>query len=385
MLEKIRYLTAGESHGKAPMGILDGLPSGVKISEEYIRKQLARRQLGHGRSNRMKMESDYAEIYAGVRQGESTGAPIGLIIKNIDHKNWKDCMSISKNSYKKKVTLPRPGHADLAGVMKFGFDDIRDVIERSSARETAMRVAISSVCRKVLDDFGIQVCSRVIQIHESRDASRLDISKSLEFLNDKIDSSPVRCFDKEAEKNMISTINEAKKSGDSVGGTFEVYCSGLPFGLGSYTQWDRKLQSKISETMLSINAIKGIEFGMGFESANTFGSLVHDEMSINNDKINRLTNNAGGIEGGMSNSEILRIGLSMKPIPTLMKPLDSVDINSQQIEKAHRERTDSCAVPAASVIAENLLCVVILDSLLSKFGGDSISQMKKHLQASGRF
>jgi len=385
MLERLRYLTAGESHGKGLLGIIDGIPASLFISEKYIKSQLSRRQKGHGRSNRMKIESDHAQLYCGVRQGYTTGGPIGIIIENKDHKNWVECMSIEPNKYNKKVTLPRPGHADLAGIMKFGFDDIRDVIERSSARETAMRVAISSICRKLLEDLEIELCSRVVKIHNIEDQSSFDFSKSLTKTNLLIDKSDVRCLDKEAEGRMIEAINNAKTSGDSVGGIIELYCTGLPFGLGSYTQWDKKFQSKISETLLSINAFKGIEFGMGFDVANNLGSKVHDEMKIEKNKIKRKSNNAGGIEGGMSNTEPLTIRLSMKPIPTLTKPLDSVDINSNEIKKAHRERTDSCAVPAASIIAENLLAIVIADSILSKFGGDSMHQLKSHLKESGKY
>ena len=385
MLEKLRYLTAGESHGKGLLGIIDGIPAHLEISEEYIRYQLSRRQRGHGRSNRMKIESDFAELYCGVRQGRTNGGPIGLIINNKDYKNWSECMSVEKNDYSKKVTLPRPGHADLAGTMKFGFDDIRDVIERSSARETAMRVAISSICRKMLEDLAIQFCSRVIRIHNVVDNSKVDFSKSLSKTNLLIDKSDVRCLDKKVEQKMIDTIDKAKKNGDSVGGIIEIYCTGLPFGLGSYTQWDKKLQSKISESLLSINAFKGIEFGMGFDAASNLGSDVHDEIIIDNKKLGRRTNNAGGIEGGMSNTQPLAIRLSMKPIPTLTKPLDSVDIQTNSASKAHRERTDSCAVPAASIIAENLLCVVIADAVLSKFGGDSMDQLKSHIEQSGKF
>ena len=385
MLEKLRYLTAGESHGKGLLGIIDGIPAHLEISEEYIRYQLSRRQRGHGRSNRMKIESDFAELYCGVRQGRTNGGPIGLIINNKDYKNWSECMSVEKNDYSKKVTLPRPGHADLAGTMKFGFDDIRDVIERSSARETAMRVAISSICRKMLEDLAIQFCSRVIRIHNVVDNSKVDFSKSLSKTNLLIDKSDVRCLDKKVEQAMINTIDKAKRDGDSVGGIIEIYCTGLPFGLGSYTQWDKKLQSKISESLLSINAFKGIEFGMGFDAASKLGSDVHDEIIIDNKKLGRRTNNAGGIEGGMSNTQPLAIRLSMKPIPTLTKPLDSVDIQTNSASKAHRERTDSCAVPAASIIAENLLCVVIADAVLSKFGGDSIDQLKSHIEQSGKF
>ena len=385
MLEKLKYLTAGESHGLGLLGIIDGIPSNLEINEEYIKAQLQRRQKGHGRSNRMKIESDHAKLYCGVRQGVSIGAPIGLIIENKDSKNWSQSMSVEKNDYNKKVTLPRPGHADLAGIMKFGFNDIRNVIERSSARETAMRVAIASVCRKLLDELNVKLCSRVIQIHDVKDNSRLDNNLSYDEVNRIADLSDVRCTDGDTSIKMIKVIDKAKKNGDSVGGIIETQCSGLPYGLGSYTQWDKKLQSKISETILSINAFKGIEFGMGFDISKEFGSKVHDEIFYDEKQFKRKTNNAGGIEGGMSNAQPLSIRISMKPIPTLTKPLDSVDIKTLKSEKAHKERTDSCAVPAASIIAENLLCIVIADSILVKFGGDSIEQLKSHMKASAKY
>ena len=385
MLEKIRYLTAGESHGKGLLGIIDGLPSNLSISEDYIFKQLQRRQGGHGRGGRMKIESDYAELYCGGREGITIGAPIGIILKNKDHENWSECMSVKKNEYNKKITLPRPGHADLAGAMKFGFDDIRNVLERSSARETAMRVAVASICRKMLEELNIIVASRVVQIHTAIDKSSVDLQEDISNINKIADKSSVRCVNQKAEQKMIQAIDEAKKNGDSVGGVIEIYCTGLPFGIGSYTQWDRKLQSRISETLLSINAFKGIEFGMGFNIAEEFGSNVHDEIISVNRKFKRKSNNAGGIEGGMSNTEPIAVRLSMKPIPTLTKPLDSVDIETNVSHKAHKERTDSCAVPAASIIAENLLCIVIADGILSKFGGDSMEQLKAHLKATSKY
>tara|TARA_Y100001970_G_scaffold290809_1_gene425833 strand:- start:3572 stop:4285 length:714 start_codon:yes stop_codon:yes gene_type:complete len=237
----------------------------------------------------------------------------------------------------------------------------------------------------MLEDLNIEFCSRVVQIHNIVDNTQINFSKSLSKINNLIDQSDVRCLDEKSESAMINAIDSAKKNGDSVGGVIEIYCTGLPFGLGSYTQWDRKLQSKISESLLSINAFKGIEFGMGFNAAENLGSDVHDEIAIDNKKLTRKTNNAGGIEGGMSNAQPLIIRVSMKPIPTLTKPLDSVDIQSNTPNKAHRERTDSCAVPAASIIAENLLCVVIADTLLSKFGGDSMDQLKNHIKQSGKF
>lgn len=385
MLEKLRYLTAGESHGKGLLGIIDGIPAKLEISEDYILIQLERRQKGHGRSNRMNIESDYPQLYCGIRHGQSLGGPIGIIIENLDYKNWTKEMSITNNDFSKKITLPRPGHADLAGVKKFGFDDIRNVMERSSARETAMRVALASVCRKLLEDLDIYLCSRVIQVLNIKDESDFNLDIGYEETNQSIDESEVRCQNKNISEKMVCAINQAKKDGDSVGGVIEIICVGLPFGLGSYTQWDRKLQSKISESLMSINAFKGIEFGLGFLGSGRLGSKVHDEIEINKSKINRKSNNAGGIEGGMSNTQPINIKVSMKPIPTLTKPLGSVDIQTLENKKAHKERTDSCAVPAASIIAENLLCIVIADSILSKFGGDSMDQLKKHIKETAEY
>ena len=385
MLEKIKYLTAGESHGLGLLGILDGIPSGLPLDEDYIKTQLKRRQMGFGRSSRMKIESDFAQLYCGVRHGYTLGAPIGLIIENKDSKNWKDAMSVAKSTYDRKITLPRPGHADLAGIMKFGFDDIRNVIERSSARETAMRVAIGAICRKLLDELQIDICSRVVQIFDVIDKSAMPNGLTYTEINELADQSDVRCINKNIEKEMIDAIKDAKKMGDSVGGVIEVHCHGLPYGLGSYTQWNKKMQSKISETILSINAFKGIEFGAGFSASRKYGSQIHDEINYNNNKFTRKSNNAGGIEGGMTNAQPLSMKISMKPIPTLIKPLDSVDIKTKKSMKAHKERTDSCAVPAASIIAENLLCTVIADSILSKFGGDSLEQLKSHMDSSAEF
>ncbi len=385
MLEKLRYLTAGESHGRGLLGIIDGIPAKLRISEDYIYTQLQRRQKGHGRGARMKIESDIPQIYSGVRHGQSLGGPIGIIIENKDYENWENIMSVEATDYSKKITLPRPGHADLAGVKKFGFDDIRNVIERSSARETAMRVALSSICRKFLEDLDIHLCSRVIQILDIQDNSEFNLDLGYARTNSLIDKSKVRCQDSMTSDKMIDAINLARKQGDSVGGVIEIMCNGLPFGLGSYTQWDRKLQSKISESLMSINAFKGIEFGVGFLGSSIVGSKVHDEIHLKHKSISRKTNNAGGIEGGMSNSQPVNIKLSMKPIPTLTKPLDSVDISDLSSKKAHKERTDSCAVPAASIIAENLLCIVIADSILSKFGGDSIEHTKKHMKETAEY
>ncbi len=384
MLARLKFLTAGESHGQGLLGILDGMPAGLEISEDYIGVHLARRQRGYGRGGRMKIEKDRAEIWCGVRHGESLGSPIGLIVQNKDWENWTKKMSVTPVKDEiRKVRLPRPGHADLAGIQKYGFDDIRNVLERSSARETTMRVALGSVCRKLLEDVGIEVGGQVIQIHNVKDNSRSELSPNQ--LSELADSSPVRCLDKNAEKNMIKTISEAKAAGDSVGGIFRVVATGLPYGLGSHTQWDRKLQARISAVMMSINAFKGIEIGSGFSGAEKFGSEVHDEIGHDGKKFTRYSNNAGGIEGGMSNAQSIILQMSMKPIPTLIKPLKSVDIQSKEKKDAHKERTDSCAVPAASIIAESMLCFVLADALMEKFGGDSMAQLKAHMQATAKY
>ena len=386
MLTRIKYLTAGESHGKGLLGILDNIPAGLEISEDYIAKQLFRRQQGHGRGGRMKIEKDRAEIYTGVRHGATLGSPIGLILPNKDWVNWTKKMSVEPVDEEiKKVTLPRPGHADLAGVQKFDFDDIRNVLERSSARETAMRVALASICRKLLREVGIEVGSRVTQIYNVKDETPMPEGISPEALNELADKSVVRCLDKNAETEMIAAIDKAKAEGDSVGGIFEIIATGLPYGLGSHTQWDKKLHARIAESIMSVNAFKGIEIGMGFEEAERLGSEVHDEIGWDGEKYIRHSNNAGGIEGGMSNAQPIVLRMAMKPIPTLIKPLRSVDIHSKEAKDAHKERTDSCAVPAASIIAESMLCFVLADALLEKFGGDSMDQLRAHMRATAKY
>ena len=384
MLKRLQFLTSGESHGKGLLGILDGLPAGIEISEEYIDHQLKRRQMGHGRGGRMKIEKDHAQLWGGVRHGLTLGSPVGILIDNLDWKNWTKKMSVEPIQEKvKPVTLPRPGHADLAGVHKYGFGDIRNILERSSARETTMRVALGSVCRKLLEDVGIYIGSRVVQIHNVKDESNYKLTP--DEMNERADISPVRCLDGNAEKEMINVIDDAKKAGDSVGGVFEVIATGVPYGLGSYTQWNNKLQARISTMMMSINAFKGIEIGSGFKSASQFGSNVHDEIGYENGKFTRHTNNAGGIEGGMSNAQPIVLWMSMKPISTLIKPLRSIDIVTHEEKNAHKERTDSCAVPAASVVSESMLCITLADALLEKFGGDSIEQLKSHMNNSAKY
>jgi chorismate synthase len=386
MLTRLKFLTAGESHGQGLLGILDGMPAGLEISEDYIGGHLARRQMGYGRGGRMKIEKDFGEIWCGVRHGKTLGAPVGILVRNKDWENWTKKMSVSPlKDPIRKVTLPRPGHADLAGIQKYGFDDIRNVLERSSARETTMRVALGSICRKLLEDVGIEVGSRVVQIHDVKDESPVPDDLTPNQLSKTSDESSVRCLDKNSEAAMIQTIDNAKKSGDSVGGIFEVIATGLPYGLGSYTQWDRKLHARISALMMSVNAFKGIEIGGGFGGSEKFGSEVHDEIGHDGEKFTRYSNNAGGIEGGMSDAQPIVLRMAMKPIPTLIKPLRSVDIHTKEVKDAHKERTDSCAVPAASIIAESMLCFVLADALLEKFGGDSMAQLKAHMEATTKY
>ena len=386
MLSKLKFLTAGESHGKGLLGVLDGMPAGLDISEDYIDAQLSRRQMGHGRGGRMKIEKDHGEIWSGVRHGKTLGSPVGILVENKDWKNWTKKMSIEPvKESTKRVTLPRPGHADLAGIQKYGANDIRNILERSSARETTMRVALGSVCRKFIEEFGIEVGSRVVQIHDAIDNEPIPKDITPNQLNQRADQSPVRCLNKEIETLMIKAIDNAKSNGDSVGGIFQVIATGLPYGLGSPMQWDSKLQAKISGMMMSVNAFAGIEIGSGFNKAEKLGSEVHDEIGWDDEKYIRYSNNAGGIEGGMSNAQPILIRMAMKPIATLIKPLRSIDIDSKEKRLAHKERTDSCAVPAASIIAESMLCFVLADAIIEKFGGDSIEQLKAHIKATAKY
>ena len=379
MLNKINFLTAGESHGKGLIGIIDGIPAGLTIQSKYIDFHLSRRQKGFGRGGRMKIEKDQVEIFSGIRYDSTLGSPIGLIIKNIDYKNWIDIMSVEKKSKKiKKITLPRPGHADLAGIMKYQFDDIRNVIERSSARETTMRVALGSVCRKLLEELNIHIASYVTAIHNVIDDKSHKIN--IKTMNKIVDKSPVRALNKTAEKKMINIIRNAQKNGDTVGGKFQVIVSGVPYGLGNYTSWDKKINAKLSESISSINAIKSVSFGKD-NTSHSFGSQLHDEIEFKNQKYIRTNNNSGGIEGGMTNGQNILINAEMKPLSTLTKPLKSIDIKTKKVQLAHKERTDSCAVPAASIVAESMVCITILDSILDKFGGDSMKELKQHFKS----
>lgn len=392
----LRYLTAGESHGPALVAILEGMPAGLEISEEEISRHLQRRQMGHGRGGRMKIETDRARILSGVRFGTTLGSPIAIQIENKDWKNWRERMAIQAGGEKvTPVTVPRPGHVDLAGALKYRQQDIRNVLERASARETAARVAIGSIARKLLEQFGMRLISHVVEIHQVKSrftlagmdtgTSAADFGHPIEEISEIADRSPVRCLDPEAEAEMVQVIDRAKRMRDTVGGVFEVAALNVPVGLGSHVQWDRKLDGRIAAAMMSLPAMKGVEIGLGFEAARRFGSRAHDEIFYREDdaggSIFRKTNRAGGLEGGISNGQPVVVRVAMKPISTLMQPLKSVDLVTKEAVEAHRERSDVCAVPAASVIGEAALALVLTDAFLEKFGGDSVDEIRQTFDA----
>ncbi|MDD8019180.1 MAG: chorismate synthase [Bacteroidota bacterium] len=385
----IRYFTSGESHGQALVGIVEGVPAGLEISSDYINHQLWRRQQGYGRGGRMRIETDKVEILSGVRFGKTLGSPIALMIRNRDWQNWTEKMAVEGSGKGiDKITLPRPGHADYVGSVKYGFDDIRNVIDRASARETAMRVACCTITRRLLDEFKISIGSHVLSIGQVELKNRAPIDKlikkyesSIEKLNSDADKSEVRILDAQTEQRAIAAIKSCKKKGDTLGGIFEVLVSGVPIGLGSYVEFDRKLDGQIAQAMMSIHAIKGVEIGDGFENARRFGSEVHDEILMKNGKVIRPTNRAGGLEGGVTNGELLVIRGAMKPISTLANPLRTVDLKSHKTVQSRYERSDVCAVPAAAVIGEAVVAPVIANALLEKFGGDSLNEIKKRYKA----
>ena len=382
----IKFLTAGESHGKGLTTIVSGFPSNIPISAEYINTQLKRRQAGYGRGLRMKIESDKAEIISGIRHGKTLGSPISLIVWNKDWENWTEIMNPEPGKKKiEKITIPRPGHADLVGVTKYNFNDIRNSIDRSSARETAARVAACSIARKFLGEFGIQIGSFVESIggiyakenfSEKLLLNKIPLNYSVDNLNIVADKSQVRVLDKIHEEKIINKIKLAKKRGDTLGGTFYVIVSGLPPGIGSFIQYDTRLEADLAHSIMSIQAVKGVEVGLGFESAELFGSEVHDEIIVTKDKFTRRTNRAGGIEGGMSTGLPIIIRAAMKPISTLMNPIQTVDLSSRKQVEARRERSDFVAVPACAVIAESMAAWSIAKLFLEKFGGDSLEEAK---------
>jgi chorismate synthase len=386
----LSFLTSGESHGKALTGIIDGIPSGYSLSAEEIDRDLKRRQGGYGRGGRMKIESDHAEIMSGVRWGKTLGSPIALQIVNKDWDNWQHGMSASELDACSvpPVIKPRPGHADLAGAIKYNTKDIRNILERSSARETAVRVALGSVAKKILSEFGVVIGSYVCQIGSVRLKKPVPSSeKQLLMLFRLAEKSSVRCPDDTATGKMVACINRAIRDNHSLGGLFVVFATGLPIGLGSHVQWDRKLDGQLAQAIMSIQAIKGVEIGAGFAMASHPGSEVMDEIYYRRSSASgmmsfpRKTNHAGGIEGGMTNGMPVTLTAAMKPIPTLRKPLASIDILTKRPVSAAYERSDICAVPAAAVVGEAMAALTIVNAFFDKFGGDSREEMLRNYES----
>ena len=391
----LRFLTAGESHGQALVTIIDGMPAGLPIDFDAMTTALRRRQGGYGRGRRMAIESDRAQVLSGVRRGKTTGGPIALLIPNKDWQNWQKTMHVeaempeeATGANRTAVTRPRPGHADLAGALKYGLEDIRDVLERASARETAARVAAGALARQLLAHFGVEVLSHVTMI------GGVGIDESLAVTVDRIraipEDSPLHCADPAVEQRMIAAIDQAKDAGDTLGGAFEVVVTGLPVGLGSYVQWDRKLDGRLAQAIMSIHAIKAVGIGKGPDVAKLPGSRIHDEIVPAGEPptghpavgVSRLTNNAGGLEGGVTNGEQLRVTGYMKPIATLMQPLRSVDLTTLAESPAAIERSDVCAVTAAAVVGEAMISLVVADAFLEKFTGDNLADITRALDAS---
>jgi chorismate synthase len=382
---KLRFLTAGESHGKALSVIVEGLPAGLPVSAAYIDHQLKRRMQGHGRGARMKIESDRIEWLAGIRSGETIGSPVALQIANLDWANWEDVMApegTPGEERRRKVTRPRPGHADLVGVLKYDREDARDILERASARETAARVAAGALARRLLEEFSIDIGSHVVSLGGLPSDPPVDLPQPLNAASDR---SPVRVVNRTTEAGIIARIEEARQAGDTLGGEVEVVARGVPLGLGSHVAWDRKLDSRLAGILMSIPAVKGVEIGLGMEAARRPGSRVHDPILAEESRekstrggFRRASNNAGGLEGGMTTGEPLVVRVGMKPISTLMSPLKTVDLASGREANAQSERSDVTAVPAMGVIAEGLVALVLADAMIEKFAGDSLAEMRRN-------
>jgi len=389
-MNRLRFLTAGESHGQALLTILEGMPSGLALTDSDINRDLARRQRGYGRGGRMQIENDRVRMLSGVRYGQTLGSPIGLVIENKDWTNWTQKMAVEPvQNPVAKLHMPRPGHADFAGMVKYRHDDLRNILERSSARETTMRVAMGAICRTLLAQFGVYVYGHVLQIGSiaapttalttlcGRQYHDPAVRQNWLTMMGRVEGSPLACADDSATTQMMTMIDQAKERGDTVGGVIELVAVNVPVGLGSHVHFDRKLDAAIAGAIMSINAIKAVSIGAGYENAFGFGSEVHDQIYWDAAVgYYRSSNNAGGIEGGMSNGEAIVVRAAMKPLPTLVSPLHSVNVSSHAEEMAHSERSDVCAVPAAVVVAEAMLCYVLADALHEKIGGDSLAEMK---------
>lgn len=386
----MRYLTAGESHGPQLTTIIEGLPAGMPLLLEDINEELSRRQKGYGRGRRMQIEKDTAQIVSGVRHGYTLGSPIALVVQNNDWKHWTKIMGAEpleegqEDEIKRKVTRARPGHADLNGAIKYGHRDMRNVLERSSARETTVRVAAGSIAKKLLSLVGVELVSHVVEIGGIK--ANFDSSISFAELKEKTENSPVRCADSNVESDMMAAIDEAKKNGDSIGGVVEVIATGMPAGVGSYVHYDRKLDGKLAAAIMSINAFKGVEIGIGFEAARKPGSEVHDEIAWDQEKgYYRKTNRLGGFEGGMTTGMPVVVRGVMKPIPTLYKPLMSVDIDTKEPFAASVERSDSCAVPAAAVVAESVIAWELANALVEQFYSDRFETFAEEIKRQREF
>jgi len=376
----LRMLTAGESHGKGLVAVLEGLPSGVPYSSERLARELARRRHGHGRGGRQRLESDRFDVLAGVRHGRTLGSPIAVTIPNAEWEpTYRELMAVEgEPDPEQRLTRPRPGHADLVGALKYGFDDVRNVLERASARETASRVAVGSFCRAFLQELGIGIVSHVVQIGRIR-SRRTGLPKPEDL--DAIDASPVRCADRASGDRMVAEIDRLRAQRDTLGGVFEVLAYGAPPGLGSHVHWDRKLDARLTAALMSIQSVKGVEVGDGFASAARPGSRAHDEIVLRGGRIARRTARAGGIEGGTSTGQPIRVRAAMKPFSTVPKPLATVDLTTMQEAVAIKQRTDACAVPAGGVVGEAVVAFVLADAVLEKFGGDSLPETRRNLEA----
>lgn len=382
----LRWLTAGESHGPELVAIIEGMPAGVALTTENVQDALARRRLGFGRGARMKFEKDEVSLSSGVRHGFTQGGPIAITIQNTEWPKWEKIMSADpveaseiSGARAEPLTRPRPGHADFTGMQKFGFDDSRPVLERASARETAARVALGEVAARFLGELGIDLVTHTVAIGRvSTSSESVPRQSDVEYL----DNDPVRCFSKSDSDSMVAEIEKCHSEGDTLGGVVEVLAYGLPPGLGSYVHWDRKLDSLLAGALMGIQAIKGVEVGDGFETSRRRGSAAHDELTKDEaGNVRRLTGRAGGIEGGMSTGEVLRVRAAMKPISTVPKALSTVDVATGENSKAHHQRSDVCAVPAAGIVAEAMVALVLANSVLEKFGGDSISETRRNLRS----